>query len=82
MANMTLSVPDELQARLKNHPEIVWSEVARRAMAEKLEQLELFEKLVAKSKLTEKDAFEIGEKIKAGVWERTKQELRKKGKWT
>jgi len=82
MANMTLSVPEELQAKLKAHPEIVWSEVARKAMAEKVEQLELFEKLVAKSKLTGKDAFEIGEKIKADAWERTKQELKKKGKWT
>lgn len=81
MVNMTLSVPEELQAKLKAHPEIVWSEVARKAMAEKVEMMELFEKLVAKSKLTEKDAFKIGEKIKAGAWERTKQELKKKGKW-
>jgi hypothetical protein len=78
MANMTLSVPDELQAKLKTHPEIVWSEVARKAMAEKVEQLELFEKLVAKSKLTEKDAFEIGEKIKEGMHKRLKAELAQK----
>ncbi len=75
MANMTLSVPDELQTRLRAHPEIVWSEVARQAMAKKVEQIELFEKLVAKSKLTEKDAFEIGKKIKTGMLKRLKAEL-------
>jgi len=82
MVNMTLSVPDELQAKLRAHPEIVWSEVARKAMAEKVELLELFEKLVSKSKLTEKDALEIGEKIKVGAWEKLKKELVKEGKWT
>jgi uncharacterized protein (UPF0303 family) len=37
-------------------------------MAEKVEQLELFERIVSKSSLTEKDAFEIGEKIKKGMY--------------
>jgi hypothetical protein len=28
--NITLSVPDELHVRMRKHPEIKWSEVARR----------------------------------------------------
>ena len=75
MANMTLSVPDELHANLKKHPEIAWSAVARKAMADYAEKLEWFEKTVSKSKLTEKDAFEIGEKIKKGMTKRLKAEL-------
>ena len=40
MANVTLSVPEELYRKMKKRSEIRWSEVARRAIAEELEKLE------------------------------------------
>lgn len=70
MVNMTLAVPEELHDIMKQHVEIKWSEIARRAMWEHARKLELMEKLVAKSKLTEQQAEEIGEKIKAGLHRR------------
>jgi hypothetical protein len=70
MVNMTLAIPEELNQLIKKHNEIRWSEIARKAMWEHAKKLELMEKLVSGSKLTEKDAEEIGKKIKAGLHKR------------
>ncbi len=67
MPNMTLSIPDDLHAIVKMHKEINWSEVARRAMFIEVKKLQLMEKLVGKSQLTEKDVEELDRKIKAGL---------------
>lgn len=67
MVNMTLAIPADLSDVMKKHNEIKWSEVARKAIAEKAKLLELMDKIVEKSKLTEKDALEIGLKIKKGI---------------
>jgi hypothetical protein len=70
MTNMTFAVPDELMQIIKKHKDIKWAEVAREAMWDKAKKLELMDKLLSKSELTEEDAIEIGRKIKAGVAKR------------
>ncbi|WP_297421160.1 hypothetical protein [Thermococcus sp.] len=40
MPTMTLSIPPDIYRRMKKHPEIKWSEVARRAIAEYIMELE------------------------------------------
>lgn len=67
MGNITLSVPEVLHRRLQKHPELKWSEIARQAFEKKLKELELEEKILAKSTLTEKDAEEIAHKIDRAV---------------
>lgn len=67
---MTLAIPQDLHRVIKKHNEIRWSEIARRALWDHARKIELMEKLVSKSRLTEKDAMEIGEKIKAGIAKR------------
>ena len=42
-----------------------WSEVARKAIIEKIEALKLAEALASKSKLTQKDVDEFSKKIKS-----------------
>ena len=70
MANMTLSVSDDLQKKMKQHTEIKWSDIARQAFESKLGQLEFMEKVLAKSNLTEDDAERIGHKIKGEIRKR------------
>jgi len=67
MANMTISVPNELKAMLDRYPEMNWSEVARQAWKNKAEQLELLNKLTERSKATDKDIEELGRLIKKGI---------------
>ena len=39
MANITLSIPDDVRERMRKYPEIKWSEVVRRAIIEYLDDL-------------------------------------------
>ena len=70
MPNITLSISEELHKVVKEHNEIKWSEIARRAISEQAQKLSIMEKIVSKSKLTEKDINDIDHKIKAGLLKR------------
>jgi hypothetical protein len=63
MTNMTLALPEDLHRKMREHPEVKWSEVARQAIVRELDRLMVYDRLLAGSKLTEKDAVEIGRKI-------------------
>ena len=65
MGNITLSMPDSIHKEMKHFSEVRWSEVARKAIVEKLETLRIAEKLANKSKLTQKDVEEFSLKIKS-----------------
>ena len=67
MTNMTLAIPEDLHEVMQKHNEIKWSEVARQAIWEKARKLELMDKLLAKSQMTEKDALNIGREINKGI---------------
>ena len=64
MTNITLSIPEELHKRMKKFSEIRWSEVVRKAVEQRVNDLEIMEKIASKSKFTKKDAEEISKKIK------------------
>lgn len=64
MANMTLSIPDELHKKMKKMSDVRWSEIARRAIEERINDLEVMNKIASKSRLTQKDVDEISKKIK------------------
>lgn len=70
MVNVTLSIPEDLKKTMDKHPEMNWSEVARQAFKERLSQLELLDAIASKSKLSEKDAIELGRKIKKSLWKK------------
>jgi predicted CopG family antitoxin len=64
MGNITLSIPDELHEKMKKMSDIRWSEIARRAIEQRVNDLETLDRLASKSKMTQKDVDEISEKIK------------------
>lgn len=70
MVNMTLSIPQELHREMIVHSEIKWSDVARQAFEMKVKELHWVDALVEKSKFTEKDADEIGHKVKGEILKR------------
>ena len=78
MSIITLSIPDELKKQMEEFHDINWSAVAREAIKIRLSQLILFKTIVSKSKLTEKDALEIGKKINASLHKRFKEKNAKK----
>ncbi len=73
MPNMTLAVSKELRQEMDTFPIINWSEVARQAIRQKLDELKMLQKITSKSKLREKDVLEIGRKINASITQRHEQ---------
>ena len=74
MVSITLSVPEELKIEMDKHPDMNWSAIAREAIKNRLILLIKFNEFTAKSKLTEKDAIELGRKINKSMYQRYKKE--------
>ncbi len=74
MPTLTLSVPEELKKEMDAFEYMNWSAIARGAIREKIDQLKILQSIAATSKLTEKDALEIGRKIRHSLHERYKRE--------
>ncbi len=72
MPTITLSMPDELKKQMEEFVYINWSEVAREAIKQRLSQLAILNSIAKKSKLTEKDALELGRKINKSMHKRYK----------
>ncbi len=73
MTNLTLSIPDDLKAKMSHFPEINWSEVARQAIMEKTRVLGQMQQLLSRSTLTEQDALTIGRAIKRRMWKKSQR---------
>lgn len=84
MVHITLSIPDEVYEEMKKHPEIKWSEVARKSIVEKTillrnkvsgrELLKLLPYNIQKSieESNEKESIEFYKKVKEKGWKRKK----------
>jgi alpha-D-ribose 1-methylphosphonate 5-triphosphate synthase subunit PhnG len=73
MPNITLSVPEDIHTIMKQHNEIRWSEIARRAISDYAKKLALLDALTQNSELTEEDVMELDEKVKKGIYEHYKR---------
>ena len=72
MANVTVTVDDDTKEEMSEFPEINWSQVAREAFEERVEEMrklermrdfEVMDDLAAESGLTERDTAEIANRI-------------------
>lgn len=73
MATITLAIADDLKKEMDDFKELNWSEVARTAIKEKINQLRVLKSITSKSKLTEQDAIELGRKINKSLHKRYQQ---------
>ncbi len=67
MATLTLAVPDEMKREMDSFPEMNWSEVARQAFMQKIEDMEFLRRFKEKSKITESDAMKLGKEVSKAV---------------
>ena len=63
MANLTLSIPNEIKEMMENFPEINWSEVARDSIKKKITQLNFLKGFRINSELTPEDAVNLGKEV-------------------
>lgn len=76
MPALTLAIPKDLKSEMDSVPELNWSEIARTAISERVAEYKLFKSIVAKSKLSEKDALEIGRKVNEGLYKAYKKRFK------
>lgn len=62
-----IPLADDLKKIIEKHKEIEWIKIAQDALWDRARKLELLDKLTQNSKLTEKEAIEIGNKIKTEI---------------
>lgn len=67
MATVSVSIPDTLKSKMGAHDDINWSAVARKAFEARLDQAELLHQIANKSKLSAKDAKQLGDAINRAV---------------
>ena len=67
MVLVTVSVSSELKHKMDSFAEINWSEVARQAFSQKIQDMEFLRRYTSKSTLTEKDALRLGRQVSAAV---------------
>jgi hypothetical protein len=70
MGNITLSIPNDVHLEMKKFSEVRWSEVARKAIVERIETLKLADNIASKSKITKKDVEEFNKRIKSAATKR------------
>lgn len=63
MVTITLAVPAELKQRMERFPEMNWSEVARQAFIQRINDMEFLKEFTAKSRITDKDALRWGKEL-------------------
>ena len=73
MTTLTLAVPEEMKKKMDLFPEMNWSEVARQAFKEKIEDMEFLRKFKEKSKLTEQDSLKLGKEVSKSISERLRK---------
>ena len=81
MASITFAVDEELKSRLSKFLWINLSELVREELIkkeERLKEIKEFEKIVSKSKLTEKDVKELSGRINKSLSKRYSELLKRK----
>lgn len=75
MAEVRVAIPEDLKKVMSRHKSVDWSGIAGEAIRKAAAELELLNVIASESKLTEKDAVELGRKVKKGMWERVYKKL-------
>ena len=70
MPSLTLSIPEDLREKMREFPEINWSEVARQAIVQKAKLLEKMDHILAANGLTEDEVGEVTKEVKKKVLEK------------
>jgi hypothetical protein len=76
MAEIVVKIPKELEEDFKKVDPLLLELAVQRLIKEKLEEFVKVERIVAKSKLTEKDALELGREVNKSLAKRYEKLLR------
>jgi len=79
MGTITIIIPDELTKEFNKHPEIDWNEISKASVVRQIRKLafaDFLDEALEKSEFTEKDAIELGNKIKEARLKYLKEKIK------
>ncbi len=74
MAELKIKIPEDLKMEMEKFC-VDWSLIIRRTIKREIQNLTEIERIISKSRLTDRDALELGEKISKSIAERFKQHV-------
>lgn len=77
MANVSVSIPDELKKKMARFPSVNWSAVGSEAFMQKIKDMEFLLEFKSNSKLTEEDALRLGAEVNTSLARRLEAHLSK-----
>lgn len=80
MAEVTIPIPREIEDELKTVSPMGWQMFAQRKLAEELEKIAEFKRIVSKSKLTQEQADMLSDEVNWALSKRYQKLLKSKGK--
>ncbi|MEM2137610.1 MAG: hypothetical protein QW568_00805 [Candidatus Anstonellaceae archaeon] len=80
MANVSVSVDEEIRRKMAQFAFVNWSQVARQAFAKKISDLEFLEKFKSDSTMTEEDALRLGAQVNHSLAKRLRKALLSRAK--
>ena len=78
MAEITITIPAELEEELKNISKINWQLLIVRKLKEELEEAARIKSIVSKSKLTQQDADKLADEVNEALAKRYEKLLRER----
>ena len=79
MVSLTLSVSQDLKAKMDNFPELNWSEVARSAIEKKIILMEKLKEFTKDSDATDSEIMKLSKKVKTSMARRFEKTVKKRG---
>lgn len=76
--NITLSVSEELHRKMRSFPEVRWSEVVRRLIAQRIRDLERMDAIARSSRLLPEDIDALDHLVKEGLHRRYERLARRR----
>lgn len=67
MAQVKFNIPVEVEGIIKKHKEIQWDSIVSNLLWQYAKKIELVERMISKSRLTERDAEQIGGLVKIAL---------------
>lgn len=69
-SNMTFTVPEDVKRRAQTRRDVNWSAVITQIIEERLQALDLMDRVLANSRLTKKDVEELSDVINSAIAKR------------
>ncbi len=74
MAELRIEIPEDLKKKMEKF-RIDWPQAIIRMIEREIQNLTKLEEIVSKSQMTEKDAFELGEKVSRSIAEKFREHV-------